>query len=68
MQDRQRVHVGRIHKIKIANKLGALDSIAKTLGMFVEKMRLVDGKGQDAPLKVVVEYIDKPSPGADPTA
>lgn len=32
--------------------------------MFVEKLRLVDGNGQDAPLKVVVEYIDKPSPRA----
>jgi phage terminase small subunit len=49
VQDRQRVHVGRLHKIKIANKLGALDSIAKHLGMFVEKHRFVDADGRDRP-------------------
>ena len=54
MQDRQRVHVGRIHKIKIANKLGALDSIAKHLGMFIERHRLVDKDGKDTALNVNV--------------
>ena len=66
--DRARVHVGRIHKIKIASKLGALDSMGKHLGMFVEKLRLVDGAGQDSALKVLVEYVDKPSPSADTQA
>lgn len=45
--ERRRVHVGRIHKIKITNKLGALDSLAKHLGMFIEKHRLVDEEGKD---------------------
>ena len=30
--------------------------------------RLVDGEGADAALKVLVEYIDKPSPSADAQA
>lgn len=49
-----RVHVGRIHKIKITNKLGALDSIAKHLGMFVDQHRLVDKDGKDTALNVNV--------------
>lgn len=34
--DRERVHVGRIHKLKLTDKRGALDSIAKHLGMFAK--------------------------------
>jgi len=49
-----KVHVGRIHKIKLASKLGALDSIAKHLGMFVEKHRFVDASDND--VIVSVEY------------
>ena len=43
------VHTGRIHKIRVTNKLGALDSIAKHLGMFVERHRFVDQNGKDRP-------------------
>lgn len=32
------VNTGRIKKYRIANKLGALDSVAKHLGMFTEKV------------------------------
>jgi phage terminase small subunit len=43
---RKRVHVGRIHKIKLSDKKGALDSLAKFLGMFTDKLELTgkDGK------------------------
>lgn len=55
------VHVGRLHKIKISNKLGALDSVAKHLGMFVERVGNPDGSPLE-PVRVIVEYVDKPSP------
>jgi phage terminase small subunit len=32
-EDRKRVHVGRIHKIKLSDKRAALDSLAKYIGM-----------------------------------
>jgi phage terminase small subunit len=43
---RKRTHVGRIHKIKLSDKKGALDSLAKFLGMFTDKVELTgkDGK------------------------
>lgn len=43
---RKRVHVGRIHKLKLSDKKGALDSLSKFLGMFTEKLELTgkDGK------------------------
>jgi phage terminase small subunit len=46
MNGREREHVGRIHKIKLSDKKGALDSLAKFLGMFTDKLELTgkDGK------------------------
>lgn len=43
------IGVGEIQKFKIANKLGALDSIGKHLGMFIER--------QDVNVKATVEEI-----------
>lgn len=34
---------GRIHKVRIINKISALDSIAKHLGMFVDRIAGADG-------------------------
>lgn len=36
----ERVHTGRIHKLKFVDKKGALDSIAKHLGMFVDRKEI----------------------------
>ncbi|QEL18730.1 terminase small subunit [Limnoglobus roseus] len=35
-----REHVGRLHKIKLSDKRGALDSIARHLGMFNDSLEL----------------------------
>ena len=38
----QRQHIGSVKKYKLANKNGALDSLAKHLGMFIEKVEVKD--------------------------
>lgn len=48
-EGRPKVHVGRIHKIKLLNKIPALEHIGKHLGMFVDLHRFVDEKGKDRP-------------------
>jgi phage terminase small subunit len=38
--------IGRLHKIKLADKKGALDSIAKHLGMFIERTEISTKNGE----------------------
>lgn len=69
------VNTGRIKKYRIANKLGALDSVAKHLGMFTEKVDVTtDGKSLNlsdderaariaAILDRAREMRDRPAPG-----
>jgi len=38
-----REHVGKLHKIKLADKKAALDSIARHLGMFTDKLKIERG-------------------------
>lgn len=40
-----RSHVGRIHKIKLADKIRALDALAKWKSMFIEKIELTGDLG-----------------------
>lgn len=41
----ERENVGRLHKVKLADKKGALDSIARHLGMFVDKAEITGKDG-----------------------
>lgn len=43
---RQHATTARLHKIKLSDKKGALDSLAKHLGMFVEKHEITGKDGQ----------------------
>jgi phage terminase small subunit len=64
----------RLHKIKLHSKLHALDSIAKHLGMFVDKFRLVDKEGNDRsaidPLEAITSELariaERERAGIDP--
>jgi phage terminase small subunit len=47
-----RAHVGRIHKLKFVDKKGALDSIAKHLGMFIERQELTGKDG--GPIQITI--------------
>jgi len=49
---------GRVAKIKLTDKKGALDSIAKHLGMFIERQQMLDrnGKPMDMP-QVTVQFV-----------
>jgi phage terminase small subunit len=40
-----REHIGRIHKVKLADKKGSLDSLARHLGMFTDKTELTGPNG-----------------------
>jgi len=52
----ERAHVGRLHKIRIASKIAALDSLAKHLGMFIERIAGAEG---EPPTQVnVIRYSD----------
>ena len=53
-----REKVGRLAKLKFVDKKGALDSIAKYLGMFIERQQMLDrnGKPMDAP-NVTVQFV-----------
>lgn len=46
-----REEVGRLHKVKLADKKGALDSLAKHLGMFIERTELTGKDGK--PLEII---------------
>ena len=51
----ERRHVGRLHKIRFASKVAALDSLAKHLGMFIDRIGNPDG----SPLAInIVRYSD----------
>lgn len=50
-----RVFTGYIKKYKIANKIGALDSIAKHLGMFIDRQEITGPDG--GPLQMQVSRI-----------
>lgn len=41
----ERKYIGNLHKIKLADKKGALDSIARHLGMFVDKAEITGKDG-----------------------
>jgi phage terminase small subunit len=41
----ERRHIGRLHKIRFAHKIQALDSLAKHLGMFTERLASADNGG-----------------------
>lgn len=58
-----REHVGRLHKIKLSDKRAALDSLAKHLGIFTEKVE-VTGKG-GTPLIPPAIHVYLPSNGRD---
>ena len=68
---RKRVHVGRIHKIKLSDKKGALDSLAKHLGMFTEKLELTGKDGDPTETSDAKSALqrgvvsDTPADGAD---
>ncbi len=47
------VAIGRIHKIKLSDKKGALDSIAKHLGMFIDKTELTGKDGSAIDVNVM---------------
>jgi phage terminase small subunit len=50
----ERRRVGRLHKVRFASKVAALDSLAKHLGMFVDRLELRGGSG----LRVHIHYND----------
>jgi len=54
----ERECTGRIAKVKFVDKKGALDSIAKHLGMFIERQQMLDrnGKPMDMP-QVTVQFV-----------
>jgi hypothetical protein len=54
---------GRIDKIRFVDKKGALDSLARTLGMF--KAEAVELKTPDGGLAVRVTFVESPKPAAE---
>jgi phage terminase small subunit len=58
-----REHVGRLHKIKLSDKRAALDSLAKHLGIFTDRVE-VTGKG-GTPLNPPPIHVYLPSNGRD---
>ncbi len=53
----ERQYVGDLKKYKLANKLGALDSIGKHLGMFIERKEIT-GKDR-GPIELALSDADK---------
>ena len=52
----ERRQIGRLHKIRFASKIAALDSLAKHLGMFVER---IAGPNGATPFQInIVQYGD----------
>lgn len=51
-----KVPVGELKRIKFADKKSALDSVAKHLGMFIERKALVDSEGKDV-LREVLDQV-----------
>ncbi len=49
--------IGTLHKLKIADKKGALDSIAKHLGMFIERKEVSGPNG--GPVQTRAEIVDE---------
>lgn len=62
-----REKIGRLHKIRLSDKKGALDSLAKHLGMFKpDKVALTDPDGRSATLQVVIRSVLDPQIESSP--
>ena len=58
-QGKDRRAVGTLRKIKLSDKRAALDSIARHLGMFIDRSEITGADGQPlVPRTVQVEFVD----------
>jgi phage terminase small subunit len=70
IEGRDRTPVGTLKKIKLADKKGALDSIAKYLGMFIDKTEITGKDGVPlVPRRIEIEFLPPADrPDETPTA
>jgi phage terminase small subunit len=58
--------IGKLHKIRLLDRKGALDSLAKHLGMFPQKVEHTTPDGQPLPIRVVfVGSKNEPKDGGE---
>jgi hypothetical protein len=61
-----KIAMSKSAKVNTRDKLHALDSMGKHLGMFIDRIAGPDGRTPVQPAQIIVQYFDKPSPSASP--